>query len=167
MKIKEMIDEAADMLGVDAPKKSVNRKILMRCANLTLSTIASNYYDCVKEETFEVTNGVIENTAYKETMHKIVDCNVPYEIYTGFIGVPNGSVTVKYAILPKYTRQDEEISKKCPLINESILLYGILANYASICTMREEERIFKRKFQDAIFGMDKYRSKRVKVMPCV
>jgi len=163
MKLKNILNEAAEILGVD-PKSE--HKILMRCANFALYDVATNYYDCVRTETFDVKNQEIAMSEFKEKVHKIRKCSVSYHLFPDFIGVPNGMVTVEYAAIPEYKRQDENIATRCSLMDEVILLYGILANYASICTLKEEEKIFRHRFEAAVLGVYRGKPRKMRVVIC-
>jgi len=161
MKLREVLEMSAQALGIDEKDQ---RRILKTCANMTLYDVATQYYDCVRTQTFEVTDNEINLADLKERLHKIRKVSVPYELYSGFIGVRNGTIEVEYASIPKYVRLDEHIEKKCAIMDESILLYGVLMHYASISSLKDEERIFKRKFEDALFGLCKIRRGKIRVM---
>jgi hypothetical protein len=52
MKLNKVIENTAELLCIDAPRKSKNWDFLFRCANLTLSNIFYNYNGLVTRDTF-------------------------------------------------------------------------------------------------------------------
>lgn len=156
MKLKKIIDVASVLLGVDC------RDILFRCANLCVSNVACNLKDCVTEQTFIVTDGKIYYNQFNYQFLKVRECNVRYEIYTDFIAVPNGKVVIEYAYIPCFTKQTEDISKIGGVMNGDVLLYGILAEYASISGLWDEYKMYNEKFQILLFNQ--HRGKGVRVM---
>jgi cytochrome c oxidase assembly protein Cox11 len=151
MKIEKLITEAAAILGIEAPKKSSNRNILFRCANLALTNIACNYRECVVTETFDVVNGRINFTDFNEPCYKIKSCSHDYEIFMGYLCVPNGLVSVTYATIPIYKRQSDKVTK-FGIVTESILLYGMLTEYAQIAGLKDEVKIFEAQFERLLFA---------------
>ena len=146
MKLEKIIQEAANMLGIEAPKKSANYRFLFRCANLVLSNIACNYRDFVTEEIFDVKNGRIDFSQFTETVLKIKDVSAPYELFLNEIVVPNGMVAVKYAYIPVFKKATDRV------FNEAIMLYGIMAEYADISGMGEDAKIYARRFEQLLFS---------------
>ena len=157
MKLKNLVQDAADLLGLDAHKNSINRSILFRCANLVVSNIACNYEDCITTQTFIVSNGRIDLNQFDKIFLKVkkICCGnqpVNYDLYIDFLSVPNGRITVVYAFIPKFKNEREEIIKITGKIDENILLYGILAEYASISGLSEEFKNFNAKFENLLFA---------------
>jgi len=62
MKLEKILKEAAEILGIDAPAKSPNRRILFRCANLALWNVSVNYKN-IRENIpqFKTTSDKVEN----------------------------------------------------------------------------------------------------------
>jgi len=161
MKLKNLIQDAANMLGIDAPQKSPIFSILFRCANLVVSNVACNYEDCVATQTFDVTDGRIDLSKFKKTFLKVKSCNVNYDLYINSLSVPNGMVTVQYAYIPKFTSGNNVITTVAGRLTESALLYGILAEYASISGLTDEEKRYNEKFEDLLFACTRTGSARV------
>ena len=158
MKLKDIITDAANLYGIDAPEGSTNWTMLFRCANIAVTNVACNYRDCIAEQTFDVSDSIIEYTEFNKTFLKVKSVKsggreVNYDIYMNFLSVPNGRITVKYAFVPKFTSGDDDIEGIIGgILTESALLYGILAEYASICGVIEDANLYEEKFQSLLFG---------------
>jgi len=168
MKIKDIIQDAGKLLGLDAPKNSANWSILFRCANLAVSNVASNYKDCITEQTFNVTDTIITFDQFNKPFLKVKSIKsggteVNYELYIDFLVVPNGKIKVQYACVPKFVSNDDDISIIGGIMNEGILLYGIMAEYAYISGLVDEVKLYNDKFEQLLFGMHK--SGKTRVMP--
>jgi hypothetical protein len=160
MRLKNLIKEASDMLGLDAPSRSVNYSILFRCANLVVSGVASNVKDCVDVQDFDVTDNTIDFTKFRKTFLKVkaVKMNghaVKHDLYMGFISVPNGNVTVEYAYIPIFKSGMDKIANVIGVISESALLYGMLSEYSSVSGLENEARYFGKRFEQALFESKK------------
>ena len=58
--------------------------------------------------------------------------------------------------MPKFTSGDDDIESVVGgILGESALLYGILAEYASICGVVEDAELYEKRFQDLLFGTTK------------
>lgn len=158
MKLKDIINDAANIYGIDAPEGSTNWSMLFRCANITATNVACNYRDCIGIQTFNVKDSSINYADFDEPFLKVKSIksdgqDVYYDIYTNFISVPNGRVTVKYAYVPRFTSGEDDIDDIVGgILNDSTLLYGILAEYASICGVIDDANLFDEKFQKLLFG---------------
>jgi hypothetical protein len=151
MKLDEIIKDAGKIVGVSVAKTSSNYSVLFRCANLVVSNIAVNYLDCVDVEKFNVEDGKIDFSQFQKNCFKIrsvkmYNNEIDYDLYMNRLTVPNGEVTVEYAYIPKFTDGEQEIVSVMGKFDESILLYGIVAEYASISGLFTEHKIYSGKF---------------------
>jgi len=146
MKLKKILSDASQLLGIDESDKA-NQKILFRCANLVMANLASNHFDYIELQNFAVTDGKIKYINFKKTFLKIKSVSCPYELFIDYICVPNGHVTVEYACIPEFKSPNSIVS-----INQSLLLYGILNEYASISGLVDEAKLYGQKFEQLLFG---------------
>ena len=170
MTIKKLITDAMMMLGIDVGDK-VNRKILLRCANLALWDVSSNFREFVDVQTFDVVNKRIEYSQFKRQIVRpirVIDATaseVKFEVYVGCIGVPDGRMTVTYAYLPQFTNMSDKIALVDGAINAVALFYGMLSNYASISGLTNEAAEYNAKFEKQV--AQGVRCGRMRVLPLV
>ena len=146
MKLKKILEQASLILGIDE-NDEVNQKILFRCANLVVTNVASNYVDCIASQSFFVTDGKIMYKQFKHTFLKIKSVSCRYDLFINYIAVPNGKVDVTYAYVPEFKSKNVDIN-----MNQSLLLYGILHEYAGISGLVDEEKLFGKKFEQLLFA---------------
>ena len=152
MKLKKLITESAKLLGIEDQDS-----ILMRCANLVVSNVACNYEDFIAVQDFEVTDGKIDFKNFKKTFLKIKSVKiggreVKSDMFVNYLSVPNGRVTVEYCYIPRFTAMGNRVSDIAGKINENTLLYGIMAEYASISGLEREEKDWSDKFENLLFA---------------
>ncbi|MDR0462434.1 MAG: hypothetical protein LBG88_03865 [Christensenellaceae bacterium] len=170
MKLKSLITDAAKMMGICASETSKNFSILFRCANLAVSCVACNYLECVAIQTFAVTDGKIDFTQFEKKCLKIKSVKVggreiQYDLFMNRLTVPNGKVTVEYAYVPYFTDAEQEIATVAGRVDESVLLYGIMAEYAGISGFESEAKTYGDKFENLLLRST--RTGHVRVLPCV
>jgi len=151
----ELTEIIKDIVGISAPKASTNFSILFRCANLVASNVAVNYKDCITTQTFNVTDKKIDFTEFEKTCLKIKSVKmsgqeIQYDLFMNRLTVPNGKITVEYAYIPKFIDSEEEVAAVMGRIDENVLLYGIVAEYACISGMKFEAKTFTDKFENLV-----------------
>jgi hypothetical protein len=169
MKLKKLIQEAAKIIGIDVKQGNANWSILFRCANLVVSNIACNYEDCTAAQTFNVKDGEIKFTDFDRTFLKIKSVKsggyeVPYDFYINSLRVPNGIITVEYAFIPKFTKDSNVIKDVMGRFDENVLLYGILAEYCFISSLKDEAKYYNDKFESLLFASSM--TGKARVIPC-
>ena len=160
MKIKDLITVAEQMLGRQ------DYDILLRCANLVISNIAHNHVELVAKQALNVgTTGRINfsSLAYTPVRIKSVridGVNVAFDLFIGFIQLTHPprhqtSAEITYAAAPELTSGDDSAALVFGnvTITPTTLLYGMLAEYAEINTMPDEQRAWREKFHQFLFGM--------------
>jgi len=168
MKLEKLIENAAEILGIDMTQGDANYNILFRCANIVLMSVASTQRDCVTRQTFTVQNGQIDFEKFNQTFFKVKSVKsggspVPYELYIDFLRVPNGTIEVEYACIPEFKSGDDDVSAIGGIMTENALLYGVLAEYAAVSTMPDEAKIWDAKFRALLFNATK--TGKARVMP--
>jgi hypothetical protein len=168
MKLKNILDEAAGLLGINPQTDTQNYDFLFRCANLALTNIAGNYRDCVRVEKFTVTDGKIEFNEFRDQVLSIRDVrvgggSVKYQLYIDFIGTPNGDVTVEYNAMPRFKSAEDEVENFAGVASANAILYALMTEYAIISGLTKEAQIYDDKFKTILFASG--RSGRGRVMP--
>ncbi len=163
MELKEAIQLSLTYLGDE--DASVNNKtaqhprlkLLVKCANLVIKEIATDYIPLTETEEVEIDNG---NISYEKLLHRVLEIlsvkNVKNGIYTNFRMNPTECVLenkdikkalVKYTYLPV----DIEIDEQCPIspiISAKTLALGICAEYSLIEGMYEQSVMYSERFKE-------------------
>lgn len=163
MELKEAIQISLTYLGDE--DASVNNKtaqhprlkLLVKCANLVIKEIATDYLPLVESEDVEVADGRI---SYEKLLHRVLEIlsvrNLADGIASNFRMTPTECVllnadvkraTVKYSYLPV----DIEIDEQCPvspLVSAKTLALGICAEYSLIEGMYEQSVTYSNKFKE-------------------
>lgn len=152
MKLKNVLDGAAEILGL----QETNFSILRRCANLVLANIATNYRDCEASQIFDVTDGKIEYKAFNKTFLRAKNvrangADAHYSLFIDFLGVPNGRVEVIYFYVPAYP-DDLNYEIFIPNLCEQTFIYGVITEYALISGSVNEALSWNEKFEAGLFG---------------
>ncbi|MCL2229149.1 MAG: hypothetical protein FWC00_04980 [Firmicutes bacterium] len=160
MRLRKLLQTACRLLGVEVRASSHNMVILQRCVNLVLSDIATRYIDFRAKQTFDVTNRKIEFTSFDKNVFRIRSVMIggraiDYDLYFDFLVVPNGPITVEYSYIPAFVSRMSNISEVAPGITESVLLYGMLAEYSAVAGLQSDFRIFTKKYESALFDLTK------------
>ena len=155
MNLQDLLEIAAKLLGLNPLDNTHNFDILFRCANLALTTITSNYISCTQRQTFDVRNNTIEWRDFEYPPQNVravtrMGFDVPYHVYTGaYITVPNGKIAVIYNAMPQFTDLADLIAQYN--IPDTILLYGILAEYSTLTGLPDEAKLYTKKMEKIVY----------------
>lgn len=163
MELKEAIQISLTYLGDE--DASVNNKtaqhprlkLLVKCANLVIKEIATDYIPLIETEQVEVQGGRI---SYEKLLHRVLEIlsvrNAADGIASNFRMTPiecvlhNENVknaSVKYSYMPV----DIEIDEQCPvspLVSAKTLALGICAEYTLIQGMYEQSVAYSTRFKE-------------------
>lgn len=163
MELKEAIQLSLTYLGDE--DASVNNKtaqhprlkLLVKCANLVIKEIVTDYLPLVETEEVDVRDGRI---SYERLLHRVLEIlsvtNAQTGIESNFTMNPtecivhNGDMTkakVKYTYIPV----DIEIDEQCPvspLVSAKTLALGICAEYSLIEGMYEQSVMYSDRFKE-------------------
>lgn len=163
MELKEAIQISLTYLGDE--DASVNNKtaqhprlkLLVKCANLVIKEIATDYIPLVETEEVEVQDSRI---SYEKLLHRVLEIlsvrNVADGIESNFRMNPTECVLandniVKARVKYSYMPVDIEIDEQCPvspLVSAKTLALGICAEYSLIEGMYEQSVMYSDKFKE-------------------
>ena len=131
-------------------------KLLVKCANLVIKEIATEYVPLIEEETVEVKDGKI---TYEGLMHKVAQVRTVEDFDSGLTSnfyhtpthckVVNDGV-IKARIVYSYIPLDIDIEEECPLppqVSAKTLALGICAEYSMISGMYEHSVMYSARFK--------------------
>lgn len=162
MQLKEAIQICLTYLGDE--DASINAqtaqhpklKLLVKCANLVIKEIATEYAPLIEEETVDVVEGRIE---YEGLTRKVAEVRKVQDIDSGltskFYCAPThcklSSEGVKRAkIVYSYIPLDIDIEEDCPIspaVSAKTLALGICAEYSMISGMYEQSVTYSDRFK--------------------
>ena len=149
MRIKNIIESAAKLLGMT--DSGSNFDVLLQCANLVATNIASSYLELVAKQTFTVTNGRIRLTKFRRAFLRVKNISTRfYRLFTDRVEIPNGRVTVEYAYVPRFRTGNER--NPFPTLGDDGLAYGIAAEYSFITGMFSEAQVWNRRLEELLFS---------------
>ena len=162
MQLKESIQICLTYLGDE--DASINTqtaqhpklKLLVKCANLVIKEIATEYVPLIEEETVEVQDGKI---SFEGLMHKVGQIRKVQDAVSGirsnFYNTPthckllnDGVKRAKIAY--SYIPLDIDIEDDCPLppvVSAKTLALGICAEYSMISGMYEQSVMYSDRFK--------------------
>lgn len=167
MKLYEIIDIALTYLNLSDEIKVIglNRtpitnkklKVLLRCANIIYSEIASDYMPLKAKETITVDDNIIKYSVFSKRIIDIVKIlkdnqMVNFTLYPNYIEVnAEGDVEVIYNYLPNEITLDDDIAYGIKL-SPITFAAGVAGEYALVMNMYEEALAFERKFKEGIIN---------------
>ncbi|MDE5756090.1 MAG: hypothetical protein K2I23_03290 [Clostridia bacterium] len=162
MQLKEAIQICLTYLGDE--DASINTqtaqhpklKLLVKCANLVIKEIATEYVPLIEEEIVEVNGGKI---SYDALLHKVAEVRKVQDVDRGltsnFYCVPTHCKVLndgvkKARIVYSYIPLDIDIEDDCPLppvVSAKTLALGICAEYSMISGMYEQSVMYSDRFK--------------------
>ena len=172
MKIKDIVKmtaellELTDVLSLNAFTGETNEEdalvkhdldLLVRCANLSLSILATDKFKLKKVETFLTETNVFEILSVK-SKNKKVDFRVYPTILDCF---KKGNYSVTYAYMPDYKTLDEDIDdfdKKVPL---HLMAYFTASEFSFVSGNFEDASIWEQKYKEAVSFITSSKSRKL------
>lgn len=161
MKLKEMIEICLTYLGDEDPiissstKSTAKIKLLVRCANIVIKEIASDYLPLLETNKCIVNNNEVEYSMLGKRVREILSVKsggveVDWKAMPSKIKVDcEGEVDIKYSYLPT----DIELDDECDVdvrVSPVCLALGTCAEYLMIDGAYEQAVMMNDKFMDSI-----------------
>jgi hypothetical protein len=132
-----------------------DKELLLRCANLVVNEIASEYVHLNAFQTFRTENGHIPYSLFEKqpaditAVHKEGSC-CRFKLYPCEIITESGTVDVFYRYLPQNKAADGVLDFEEGKINQRIIAYGTAAEYCIIKGMYEEGVVWDKRYKDSL-----------------
>ena len=161
MKLKEVIEICLTYLGDEDPtissstKTTAKIKLLVRCANIVLKEIASDYLPLTESKVCLVRDGEVEYTALDHRVREILGVKskgneVEWEALPSKLKTDaDGEIEIKYSYLPL----DIDLDDDCDVnvrVSPVCLALGTCAEYCLIDGAYEQAVTFNDKFMDSL-----------------
>ncbi|MGI6701014.1 MAG: hypothetical protein ACOX3U_00880 [Christensenellales bacterium] len=167
MKLNEVIDTALVYLNLNdeikvtgadlTPLSNRKLRILLRCANIVYSEIASDYMPLKAKETLVAIDNKVAYQSFSRRVIEVVKvvkdgANIPFSAYPNYLEVnAQGEVEIIYHYLPQEISLDDEIEYGVGL-SPTAFAAGIAAEYSLVNGMYDEAVAFDRKYREALIG---------------
>lgn len=179
MKLKEVVEIALTYLGDDDASVSAQtakhpkNQLLIKCANLMLKEIATDYMPLVESETIALKDGKFDYDLFAHRVLeilKIVDVtsgtSVKFEQKPSFCVVfSKGNVEVRYSYLPEDISVEDECVMSSKITSKTLAL-GAASEYCLIEGMYEQSALFGDKFREEMKNICR-RNNEIRVKPRV
>ena len=139
----------------DSQSKDLNH--MLRCLNLVINQIASDYIPLKFIETVTPVNGKILFTSLNKKLIEVLrvedkfGIRVNFKLYPDYLETINGDVKITYSYEPEnissFSQELENFSQK---IGERVIAYGVAMEYCFICGLHDDASIWERRFKDAL-----------------
>ena len=141
MKVKEVIDQCAELLEVDSTKEN-----LLECFHLVESDLAATYLPLYA--THRCNSKVIYYTEFEYKPIRVVCCNCKFKIYPEYIEAKEVITEVKYAYMPNKKALYDDCSYGSEFLK--CLAYGTIAEYLAWQGFYEEAVVWNQKYEKEI-----------------
>ena len=169
MTVKEVIKEAAEIVGAEKVKAYIDdevsggerqTEVLLRCFNIVENELALDYLPLKCEETFQSQTGAIDYAALSKKAVRILSVkdesgnSVPFKTFPDHLKTQAGVLQVLYSYLPEEKALSGESDFKT-LASKRLFAYGVAAEYCLSCGLYEEAAVWDKKYKEAIAAVYK------------
>lgn len=154
-------DDGVDTLAL----QTIN--LLVRCCNLSIAEIASEYIPLTRREILTSVDGGIEYDKFDKTLIDIISVSQrgtkrKYKMRPDIVELPDGRYEIEYKYLPQNTKFENEIDYKTAQITARIVAYGTICEYSIISGMQDNAVMWDGRFREALVGATSRGEKRIK-----
>lgn len=162
MKVEDVLTEVLIRLGdrdkydiMNLPQDDEEINTIVKCINMVISEIASDYLPVEFEEEVEVINGVIpyDNLSKKLINLKNVTKNstkIDTKMYPNELLVKADSmVRVQYMYMPNAVKLGDIISLS-PKITLMLIVYGVLGEYCLLQGRYEDSSLYDKRYREML-----------------
>ena len=169
MKVSEIIKNTAVFLGKenvialtegefveDKAQAEKDKTLLLKCLNLVIDQLSSEYVPFFKEESFVTDDGVIP---FSDFSNKVIEVKGVYDQKGGKADFKNfsthiktvaGEVKVEYCYVPANLTENSEIFLSNGRLTERIIAYGVASEYALSEQRYEEASMWDERFKQSL-----------------
>lgn len=156
---KEDLLEVLELDGTEESTEAQQKEInhLLRCLNLVLSEISTDYIPILKTEKVYCSNGIVEISNLSKKVldvYKIenkFNLTQPFKAFSDRVETSPGDLKITYSYEPdkleSLTNSLDEFSQK---LSERIVAYGVAMEYCFICGLHDDASIWEKRFKDGL-----------------
>lgn len=131
-------------------------QILVRCANLVINRLATEYIPIKTVENVNSVNGKITYASLLENVMDVIkvydyhENPVSYKLYPLYIKTRPDAVKVEYTFVPRKYKIDEKIAYEERVVPERVIAYGVAAESCMIDGNYDEGRLWDKRFKESV-----------------
>lgn len=156
---KEELLELEDLGGTAVATESQTKELehMLRCLNLVVNEIASDYIPLLFKETVFPTGGQILLSSLTKNPIDILrvedrfGIRVNYKLFPDYLETIDGEVKILYSYEPtEATALSQTLENFSQKIGERVIAYGVAMEYCFICGLHDDASIWEKRFKDAL-----------------
>lgn len=153
-------EQGENLSGEDRLQAEKELSLLLRCANLVIHEIASEYVHLKTSEKFVSQDGHINYSDFIKQPVDIYavkkdDSNCRFKLYPTELITDKGEIEVFFTYLPGKVELGGSLDFEEGKMNSRIVAYGTAAEYCIISGMYDESLIWDKRYKDSLFNATK------------
>jgi hypothetical protein len=141
--------------------------LLVRCVNLTISEIATDYVPLTSQEIVTVTKDFLEYSALTKVVLDVLKittkgASIKFKSEPNGMPLKNARYTVEYRYLPKRGNWEDEIDYNTGLVTARVVAYGVITEYCIISGLTDDAVMWDGRYRQALLTATTKSEKRVK-----
>lgn len=143
-------DDADEMAAIDSTTQR-DIDLIVKCLNLVLHRIATEYVELLKKEPIMVSNGAFDLTMLDEKIYKVkkvVGCE-KYQVVNDKLFAENGNYEIVYSYFPEKLDFDDTL-EYFENLSQFAIYYGICSEFLMILGDFSQSEIWESKFENAM-----------------
>lgn len=156
---KEELLDVEELGGSEAASESELKELnhMLRCLNLVINQIASDYIPLKFIETVTPVNGKVLFTSLNKKLIEVLrvedkfGIRVNFKLYPEFLETINGDISITYSYEPEnISNINQDLESFSQKIGERVIAYGVAMEYCFICGLHDDASIWEKRFKDAL-----------------
>lgn len=146
-----------------------NLNLLIRCTDLTLKEIATDFLPLKKKVIINTNDKKLEYADFASPVLKIIEVKkhgkkIDFKLFSTYIELSqSGEIEVVYNALPaSVSSLAANIDEVANIVEPRILAYGVAKEYCYISSLYDEGAMWEEKFKNALASLTKSRVTKVK-----
>lgn len=178
------MDDLVELLENDSSLKTVDGKVvsqdidadddvlstlnmLVRCANLCLMEIATDYVPLVTSEILVAVDGFLPFSSFSKNVLDVINVSnkgmeTKYKFLPSGLDLANGRYTVEYRYLPNNVLFEGDIEYKMAMVSARIIAYGAITEYFIISGLQDDAVLWDGRYRMALINASTKSERKVK-----
>ena len=143
-------EDNVEMAAIDSTTQR-DIDLIVKCLNLVLHRIATEYVELLKRDTVSVVNGMFDLTTLGEKIYKVkkvVGCE-KYRVVDNKLFAENGNYEIVYSYFPEELDFDDQL-EYFENLSHFAIYYGICSEFLMILGDFSQSEIWESKFENSM-----------------
>ena len=139
---------------------------MVRCFNLVLQEIASDYIPFLIKEEIDVENSILNFSNLNKSVVNVYEIknrfgmNLKFKLFPNYVEIEGKAKSIVYSFLPDEKGLNDE-AELCCGITPRVLAYGIASEYFLIEGIGEDAEIWEERFKESLFILSRKRGEHI------